>query len=623
MRFVTWLIVVLWAGISALALASLSTMPLFAQSPAERPRLSLPFPAGQTYTVSCGYTCYQHRETMAYAVDFAMPADTPVVAAADGVVLAITWEPGLPADKHLGDALIVYVDHGGGWFTRYVHLGGITVRVGQRVRRGEIIGYVGATGAERAHLHFELKHGTTLHVPSQPVDDLFGGQPPQEGHAYTSTAEPPPPSPPSAPGRRATPPPTPAVSSPLALETDVRLSATCSTGWRGSDRHVHAAQHRRGATHLGPRRPRGPGTGRARRARHPLDSTGNPPGAGRPLPVLGPAGLHIGGYLLPAPLCLRPGFSAPAHSPRRGSLHPARDRKPRPLLAPDHPIRPPISAFGPLRAIILQSLRVPNKSRMPMNSRQTPVILALSGLAFWLQVTRLHVQSLWYDEGFSAWLASRPAAEIVARTAADIHPPLYYLLLHAWTALAGSSEFSLRFLSVMAGVPAVPLVWVLSRGLLGRQAGPVAALLAAIAPVWLWYAQEARMYTLVTTLGLTSTWALIRLLERPLPPARGPLRGNTHLGRLHAVLRLVPRNRPCPRRRAHRVETGAGRLEGLADARGRVGSHDRGLPPLGAIRRPPPGRGPLLLERHTPDGAGDHFPARLLECGPNSAGVAG
>lgn len=150
-----------------------------------------------------------------------------------------------------------------------------------------------------------------------------------------------------------------------------------------------------------------------------------------------------------------------------------------------------------------------------MKSRQTPVILAFSGLAFWLQVTRLHAQSLWYDEGFSAWLASKPVAEIVARTAADIHPPFYYVLLHTWMALAGTSEFSLRFLSVMAGVPAVPLMWGLARRLVGRQAGPVAALLAAVAPVWLWYAQEARMYTLVTTLGLAATWALVRLLERP------------------------------------------------------------------------------------------------------------
>ncbi len=145
--------------------------------------------------------------------------------------------------------------------------------------------------------------------------------------------------------------------------------------------------------------------------------------------------------------------------------------------------------------------------------RLTVFILII--LTFGLQVTRLGAQSLWYDEGFSAWLAARPVAEIVARTAADIHPPLYYLLLHVWVAGAGTSEFALRFPSVFAGVLAVPLVWSLGRRLLGSKGGLVAAALTALSPAWLWYAQEARMYTLVTTLGIASTWALLRLLDRP------------------------------------------------------------------------------------------------------------
>ncbi|GEM_PF-3716787 len=216
------LCVAAWAaGVWALARPQVPS--LFAQSPGERPHLSLPFQAGDAYPVSCGYTCYQHRNTMTYAVDFAMPADTPVVAAADGVVAAITWEIGLPADKHLGDALVIYLDHGGGWLTRYVHLSGITVQEGQRVRRGEIIGYAGATGTERAHLHFELKHGATLRAPSQPVDELFGGRPPQEGHTYTSDNVAPA-VPPLA--LRAGPTATPTPASPLVLEAGVSLSAT-------------------------------------------------------------------------------------------------------------------------------------------------------------------------------------------------------------------------------------------------------------------------------------------------------------------------------------------------------------------------------------------------------------
>lgn len=160
--------------------------PAGAQSPDGRPDIRMPLPGGNSYTVSCGYGCYQHRRSMEYAVDFDVPTGTPVVAAADGVVSAITWEMGLPASLHLGDALIVYIEHGNGWFTRYVHLDGITVKVGQSIQQGQIIGYAGDTGAEDPHLHFELKYGESLHAPAQAIDDLFGGDPPEAGAAYAS-----------------------------------------------------------------------------------------------------------------------------------------------------------------------------------------------------------------------------------------------------------------------------------------------------------------------------------------------------------------------------------------------------------------------------------------------------
>lgn len=140
-------------------------------------------------------------------------------------------------------------------------------------------------------------------------------------------------------------------------------------------------------------------------------------------------------------------------------------------------------------------------------------VLALVLAAFVLQTWALDAQSLWYDEGFSAWLAARPLREIVVRTAADIHPPLYYLLLHGWIALAGQTEFALRFPSVLAAVVTVPLLWRLARRLLGPRAADAAALLVAFSPLWLWYGREARMYTLVTALGVAALLMLLDQLE--------------------------------------------------------------------------------------------------------------
>jgi hypothetical protein len=151
-----------------------------------RPYIELPFPRDTRYEVTCGYSCYQHRGSMTYAVDFRVPEGDPIVAAAAGEVMAVTWEVGLPANLDLGDALILYIDHGNGWFTRYVHLQGITVEVGDQVDMGDVIGYSGKTGTQGAHLHFELKYGTSLHSPSVPINELFDGNPPVDEQAYLS-----------------------------------------------------------------------------------------------------------------------------------------------------------------------------------------------------------------------------------------------------------------------------------------------------------------------------------------------------------------------------------------------------------------------------------------------------
>lgn len=201
-----------------------------------RPYIELPFPRDTRYEVTCGYSCYQHRGSMTYAVDFRVPEGDPIVAAAAGEVMAVTWEVGLPANLDLGDALIIYIDHGSGWFTRYVHLEGITVEVGDQVEMGDVIGYSGKTGTQGAHLHFELKYGSSLHSPSVPINELFDGNPPIEDQAYLSnnrTLTKLPPTPSAAEGRTvetpllptATPqtalsPALPLVIEPLVLSTD-------------------------------------------------------------------------------------------------------------------------------------------------------------------------------------------------------------------------------------------------------------------------------------------------------------------------------------------------------------------------------------------------------------------
>ena len=84
--------------------------------------------------------------------DVAVPAGTPLVAPADGVVVLATARP------FTLEGNLVIVDHGMGLNSAFLHLSRIDVRVGQRVRQGETIGRVGATGrATGPHMHWGMK----------------------------------------------------------------------------------------------------------------------------------------------------------------------------------------------------------------------------------------------------------------------------------------------------------------------------------------------------------------------------------------------------------------------------------------------------------------------------------
>jgi len=83
-------------------------------------------------------------------IDFAATIGTPIYATADGTVDKVDV-------SFSGYGKMVEIDHGFGYRTRYAHMHGFTVRKGQHIKRGELIGYVGNTGLSTApHLHYEV-----------------------------------------------------------------------------------------------------------------------------------------------------------------------------------------------------------------------------------------------------------------------------------------------------------------------------------------------------------------------------------------------------------------------------------------------------------------------------------
>jgi murein DD-endopeptidase MepM/ murein hydrolase activator NlpD len=86
-------------------------------------------------------------------VDIANEVNTPIRATADGIVTFAGWETGY--------GRLVAIEHGYGYSTRYGHCARIEIKVGDEVKRGQIIGYVGSTGRSTgSHCHYEVRiHG--------------------------------------------------------------------------------------------------------------------------------------------------------------------------------------------------------------------------------------------------------------------------------------------------------------------------------------------------------------------------------------------------------------------------------------------------------------------------------
>lgn len=142
------------------------------------------------------------------------------------------------------------------------------------------------------------------------------------------------------------------------------------------------------------------------------------------------------------------------------------------------------------------------------------LLVALLLASFGLRVYRLGDKSVWWDEGLAAWAARQSLADIARWTAADVHPPLYFWMLHFWRQGSGDSEFGLRLLSAAIGVLTAAATYRLGRAVGGWKAGLLAALLVSLSRFGIWWSQEMRMYALAALLAALSLWAAVRFWDR-------------------------------------------------------------------------------------------------------------
>ena len=135
---------------------------------------------------------------------------------------------------------------------------------------------------------------------------------------------------------------------------------------------------------------------------------------------------------------------------------------------------------------------------------QWPCLLIALVFLF-LRLYNLGFHDFWYDEIGTVNYARYPWG--------NWNAPLYWILLHFWIKHFGISEFALRFPSVIFSFFSVILTYFLGKGLFNKKTGLIACIFMGVSPFHLWYAQEARDYSMALFFGLLSSYLFFRALK--------------------------------------------------------------------------------------------------------------
>ena len=142
------------------------------------------------------------------------------------------------------------------------------------------------------------------------------------------------------------------------------------------------------------------------------------------------------------------------------------------------------------------------------------LMLGVLLLAWGVMLYNLARESIWYDEWITWDFSRRGVIGLTQATIEDVHPPLYYVWVWLWMTITGSQDvFVMRMSSVIPALLSVALAYRLGAAWFNRRwVGLGGAVFLATSGIFIYYARELRMYTLVVLLALVSWWALWRFV---------------------------------------------------------------------------------------------------------------
>lgn len=133
------------------------------------------------------------------------------------------------------------------------------------------------------------------------------------------------------------------------------------------------------------------------------------------------------------------------------------------------------------------------------------VVAVLTAVGAAIRFGSLDSQSFWLDELVTVSLLHRSFEDMLSTIPdSEATPYLYYVLAWPWARVFGFGEVGLRSLSALVGTATIPLAYAAGAASVSRRAGVIAAALVTVNPFLVWYAQEARSYSLLVFLGASS-----------------------------------------------------------------------------------------------------------------------
>jgi len=135
----------------------------------------------------------------------------------------------------------------------------------------------------------------------------------------------------------------------------------------------------------------------------------------------------------------------------------------------------------------------------------TAVILLVFAAALFLRLRGLGFRDFWCDEISSIFFLEHPWR--------NWNAPLYWILLHFWAKIFGITEFSLRLPGALFSFFTTAIIFFLGKALFNRKTAVLAALFSGLSAFHIWYAQDARDYSMLVFFGTLSSYILVLMLK--------------------------------------------------------------------------------------------------------------